>query len=255
MQPRQCAGCGAPLPQTDTDGVVTCRFCGMAHDPHHGVRVARLVVGGASDASRSAARVLGIIAAVIGVVVGIVGLGIGVAAWRVSRRPPIATVPSVTRDMPATGITAADLPELPARRLALTAAPPNSELAALDAVQMLPWAISLAQQWESDAAIERIDVERMRPDGTVNGVDDPQAAVRYRFVSPRRTQQLRLEARTNAQAAAVTEFHLGLGTGGTYVQGIEHRAARPGDADRPPHPDVTPLSTLIPRLAERDAYR
>ncbi len=249
MQPRQCAGCGAPLPSTDVDGVIACRFCGLAHDAQPHLQAARVVFRGASDVTRSAARVATIIATLIAVVVGIVGLAIGVAVWRASRRPAVVTVPGLA--IPGTARSAfriADLPTVPAGRHALEAAPPPAGYGAVDAVAALPWALTVAQGWAPDAAIARIDVERLRPDGTVNAADDAEALVRYRFVSPERVRDLRERARTAARAEAVTELHVTLAQGAPTVQGIQRSASSGGDTTRPPHPDVLPLPALVARL-------
>jgi hypothetical protein len=255
MQPRQCAGCGAPLPSTDVDGVIACRFCGLAHDAQPHLQVARVVIRGASDATRSAAKVASVVAALAAVVIGVVGLAIGVAVWRASRRPALVTVPTTATPATGTGvIRIADLPALAPGRHALEAAPLPAGYGAVDAVAALPWALTIAQGWAPDAAISRIDVERLRPDGTVNAVDDADALVRYRFVSPARASDLRERARTSARAEAVTELHLTLAQGAPMVQGIRRSASSGGDAIRPPHPDVLTVPALITRLPA-ESYR
>src|SRR5690606_3970027 len=94
--------------------------------------------------------------------------------------------------------TTDQLKDLPAGYHALDVAPPAGGYGALDAVAALPWALTIAQAWAADARLERIDVARMRPDGTLNVQDDAEASVTYRFKSPSKLAAYREQARLSS---------------------------------------------------------
>ena len=98
--------------------------------------------------------------------------------------------------------------------------PPAGGYGAVDAVAALPWALAIAQAWQGDARLERIDVTRLRPDGTVNLQDDGEASLTYRFVSPGARKALRDQARLRATTEAVVGLWVpGPQRGATSVRG------------------------------------
>lgn len=127
----------------------------------------------------------------------------------------------------------------------LDAAPPPSGYSAVDAVATLPWALTIAQAWASDARLERIDVARLRPDGTVNAQDDGEALVRYRFISPGRVAALREQARLTTKAEGDVGLFVVMQKG--KVQGYVESASGASTRGEPPapHPAVAPLAKLV----------
>lgn len=257
MQPRHCAGCGAPL--TDAvarDGLeatITCRFCGLVHDAPSGNRLhIRL---GRTPASSSASRLIGAIGLALGVsaaiVGGLVAFTSGRLASRVAREVSRAAVPSVRE--PA-AVSVRGLGSLAPGRHALQAAPPPGGYGALDAMAQVPWAITIAQGWAEDAQLERIDVTRVRPDGTVNVLDDDQASVRYRFFSPHASRVLLARRQTSTRATATTSFWVEVAQGTPVVMalGDDGEATMAERVASPP--EGLPLTRLIPALRETPRY-
>ena len=128
----------------------------------------------------------------------------GWAVWRTGTAVARA-VPELTRVAPPSSLstaqarTTADLKQLPGGYHALSASPPAGGYGAVDPVAALSWALSIAQAWESDARLERIDVSRLRPDGTVNVQDDGDALLTFRFRSP--SGQARCDSRRACKPA------------------------------------------------------
>lgn len=158
----------------------------------------------------------------------VIGLYIGWRAVDTARSLASSSSPSNTAT-PAR-LTPADLRNAPSGSHELDAALPAGGLGAVDAVTVLPWALTLAQAWSADARLERIDVTRMRPDGTVNAQDDPEGLIRYRFYSPGRLSALREQARLTTSANAVVELFVVLTNGKLQASVIER--PRAGSATR-----------------------
>ena len=170
---------------------------------------------------------------------------------------PIAVPAAAARPAPAPPrpLRVSDLATPRTGSHAVDVAPPPQGYGAVDPVAQIPWALTIAQGWAEDARLERVDVDRLRPDGTTNVADDPQGGLGYRFLSPSRLAELRSRARTSSVAEGVAELHLRVTKGQPRVLFLPSRAAamRPRPAP-PPHPTVLPTTTLMPRLQRDSRY-
>lgn len=193
--------------------------------------------------------------AVIAVALALVGGVLAVVMTPRPAPPAVRTAAPRPAPMPPRPLRVSDLSTPRSGSHALDVAPPTQGYGAVDPVAQIPWALAIAQGWAEDARLERVDVERLRPDGTANVADDPQGSLGYRFLSPSRIADLRSRARTSAAAEAVTELHIRVSNGKPRVLFLPTRAAamRPrGNA--PPHPSVLPAVTLVPRLQRDSRY-
>lgn len=122
---------------------------------------------------------------IIAAAVALVG---GILAVVATARRPEAAVARATAPRPAPAPSGPlRVSDLGAPRIGshmLDVAPPAQGYGAVDPVAQIPWALAIAQGWAEDARLERVDVERLRPDGTANVADDPQGSLGYRFLSP-----------------------------------------------------------------------
>ena len=142
-------------------------------------------------------------------------------------------------------LTTAALEGVTAGYHAIQVAPPAGGYGAVDPVAALPWALAIAQAWADDARLERIDVERLRPDGTVNVQDDAEASLTYRFRSPVAVKQLQEQARLRTSAQAIVEFWVRVAKGTPQVFASEERGSRSNDTPSPPHPDAIATARLL----------
>ena len=145
--------------------------------------------------------------------------------------------------------TTAQLHNLPAGYHPLQVAPPAGGYGSVDAVVTLPWALAIAQAWQGDARLERIDVVRLRPDGTVNVQDDGDASLTYRFVSPGARKALRDQARLQANAEAVVGLWVQVKGGAPQVYAQVAQGNSRDDEAVQPHPDAEPVARLMSRPA------
>jgi hypothetical protein len=156
-------------------------------------------------------------------------------------------------------VTLNDLEDLSPGFHPLEATPPPSGYASLDAVAALPWAVTIAQAWADDARLERIDVDRLHPDGLLNVADDKEAEVTYRFVSPERIKELRRRADLSPNAQVQTEFWVRVQNGEPTVLAPTTPAALQAFRDHeglpPEHPPALPLATTFARLATRAEFK
>lgn len=200
---------------------------------------------------RVARWVFGIIG--FAVLIALVPLVMGLfVAWRAVDAvvPAVRTAVDNTPAAPVRRTTAA-LKDLPRGYHALDVAPPTGGYSALDAVGALPWAVAIAQAWEPDARITRIDVDRLRPDGTINVADDAEAVLRYRFVSARRAESLRQQARLRSDAEEAVGFWVQVKAGQPQVFADVTRASSLRDDELPGYPDSLGLPQLFARPAVR----
>jgi hypothetical protein len=193
------------------------------------------------------------IAVFVGIVVlaGVVPTLIGLyAAWRATRA---ALSPTLSRLASETApVTPQQLKALPAGYHALQAAAPAGGYGALDPTAALSWALAIAQAWEADARLERIDVARLRPEGTVNVADDRQSSVTYRFQSPARQQALREQARLSSSAQSATGLWVRVKSGRPDVY-VDVRSAAGVDGAVAPHPRAMHVASLLGVAAVRHA--
>ncbi len=176
------------------------------------------------------------------VLVSIVPVVIGLyAAWRATRAVLPSTLTHVSK---TTEVTPQQLGTLAAGYHALRAAAPAGGYGAVDPTAALSWALAIAQAWEDDARLERIDVVRLRPDGTVNAADDEQSSVTYRFHSPARRRALREQSRTLSSAQSATGLWVRVKSGRPDVY-VDVRGASGAAGTAPPHPDAMRVASLV----------
>jgi hypothetical protein len=258
MRARNCAGCGAPLTAPESGEAWVCRFCGVTYDPDTPsaapqVRVVTI------DARPKANPVVAVLILLVFAAVAIAAL----VGWRFVR-------PAHSLDAPYT--PAAGKPIFPTRAAVkpsdlhdlktggyrpLTVAAPAGGYGALDPVAALPWALAIAQSWESDATFERIDIARLRPDGTVNAQDDKDASVQYRFASPARRQQLQERAELSSYAESVIGMWIRVQNGQPEVN-VEVRKGmflRIHQDEFHPHPQARALPEVMREPAVRRALK
>jgi hypothetical protein len=142
--------------------------------------------------------------------------------------------------------TLANLGEIRDRgRTPIDVAGPPGGFARFDPVAQLPWATGVARAWMKDARINRIDADRIRPDGTLDLAGDPESEAVYRFVSPSRISQYWLDADMRARPESQHEFWVIARQGQPAVQLL---SSRPSSGDTvPPAPEVLPLTGLLER--------
>jgi hypothetical protein len=190
MRAVKCPSCGAPVEFEEIAPLARCPFCGSTLAATSGLS---RQVGVTIDLRRGRPAGRNAVKAVVATLL-VVFAGTGLLLWfsiRTVGRAVDATVRPVERAIPE------GKRPLPVERLAslgalgdtfgwvtIGAAPPPGRLDALDPVAALPWAVTIAQAWAGDATLTRVDVERLRPDGTVNVADDAEASVGFRFLSP-----------------------------------------------------------------------
>ncbi|MBL0210690.1 MAG: hypothetical protein IPQ13_07230 [Holophagaceae bacterium] len=243
MQARRCQSCGAPLPEAAAEASITCDFCGTTYDP----RSAFLLPLKVKVAPGTWKRILWILLAAI--LVPLLGISAATCALMVSAKKAMDGARTGGRmraaevRAPRSGLikpsALADLDSGGWQRL--DCAPPPGGAGNLEAVAAIPWALSLAQAWRKDARLDRVDVEKLRPDGLVNAQDDESASVTYRFLSPSQLEEQRRQAdlaRSDAKTGLFIEIRSGsaraLLTGGHRRDGL-----------LPPHPASLPLQRIL----------
>lgn len=250
MQARRCQGCAAPLPETAPGTSVRCPFCGLLHDAASatgGGPATVVVEGGGAPAARigrwvAVVAILIVLAVAVPIVAGLV------VAFRAARASHgFDTVVSSVTSTVSKAMTLDELRELPSGFHPIDVAPPAGGYAAVEAVAALPWALTIAQAWEPDARLERIDVTRLRPDGTVNVQDDGEAELQYRFRSPSRMAALVEQGRLRESAEAGWQFWVEVKQGQPRAYANRTRAGSVRGESVDPHPSVLPLTALMAR--------
>ena len=276
MKALACPNCGAPVELPDESELLSCPFCGSTLAPtrampragadHPGVQGVQVGAPVVIDlrGHRPVAKGVGLLlliflTAVFGFVGWVVWQTVGTATRGIRAIANVSS--SVPSTSSASGVrTLAQLAATPAMAgwLELGAAPPPggapgvSAYAALDPVAALPWAVAIAQAWAPDALVERIDVTRLRPDGTVNVADDVEAEVTYRFVSPSRIADYRRRAELSTRAE--TDHELFVKLAGGRITFLVVRGTPDGD-EPPPYPKVLPTVELARRLARDERFQ
>lgn len=254
MQARRCAGCGAPLPDADEFDRATCRFCGLSHDaagaPGQPIQIAIDL-----PPVRRTARVAIIAITMVFLFAVLTPLAFVYLQWRAaSALTPAASLASRVTGAAKKAFTTSELRDLPRGFHDLDTTPPPGGYGAVDAVSALPWALAIAQAWSEDARIDRIDVERMRPDGVVNAADDAEASVTYRFLSTTRLAELQRRAQTSSRAELDTGFWVKLSSGRAQVFADRNSASFARSAGAAPaHPVALPLAALVARPGAKRA--
>lgn len=272
MRSLKCPDCGGPIDLAEDDLRTACPYCGAALErtvvaerrtlglpPNQPVAI-EISLGEARRPGR-AGRLLGCL---VFVILAVAGSGAYVA-WRgasigadIARR--VAEAGSKAKSLSVSSTEKV----LPLERLseesfrgrhAIAAAPPAGGFAALEPVGALPWALALAQRWSPDAAPWRIDVERLRPDGTVNLADDEHGKVTYRFASPRRLAAFRERANREPEARGDFEFWISVERGTVNAYELETLPQIAGmeaeEIARLTYPKSLPLSDIFAKNARR----
>lgn len=249
MKARQCQRCGAPLPEAD--GPVTCAYCGMAYDPTSAFRP-NVSVKLPPGAGRRVMWILLATALIPVVAIALVTCGILVTANKAvdAAKAGLGGSREGREGLKASILAAAKAKVRPSELVAgrgwqaLDVADPPGGAGNLDAVAAIPWAVSLAQGWRSDARLERVDVAKVRPDGLVNARDDEAASVMYRFRSPSllEEQQRQMDlGKSDVQAGLFLEVKQGA------VRGLVTSVHDPREA-LPPHPASLSLKAIFEGL-------
>jgi hypothetical protein len=243
MNARRCQGCAAPLPDGEGPEALRCRFCGLVHDPAVATSARPAIhVRVTGESMKRPIRWLAVVIALVAIVSLVPAVLALYFGWRVAGLASSAGLAGAARP---TLLAPAGLRDAPGGNHDLDAAPPAGGFAAVDAVATLPWALSIAQSWSPDARLERIDVGRLRPDGTVNVQDDPEAVIGYRFRSPSRVAALLEQGRLRSSARSAVGLFLVVERGKLRALVNESTAtSERGDAV-PPHPSVLPLARLV----------
>jgi hypothetical protein len=257
VKARRCQGCGAPLPVESASEAVECAFCGLRHERDNGAAHAHVVGLNIDPEHRrwisrlTLAVVLVCVVAAIGSIASVVtGLMEGWRAVESTAKPVLEAVATAV-SKPARRTTA-DLKDLPWGHHALDVAPPPGGYASVDPLAALRWALPIAQAWETDARLERIDVSRLRPDGTINVQDDVDAELRFRFLSPSAVLRLRQQARVQADARGPVGFWVTVKGGQPSVFADQRPAQAVRGEEVPPYPQkALPLPTLFEQPAVR----
>lgn len=246
MKARQCQRCGAPLPEAE--GPVTCAYCGMAYDPTTAFRpnVAVKLPPGAGR------KLLWFVAAMV--LIPVLGVALVTCGIFVTANKAIdsakAGLSGRREGLKASILAAAKAKVKPSELTAgrgwqgLDVADPPGGAGNLDAVAAIPWAVSLAQAWRPDARLERVDVEKVRPDGLVNARDDEAASVMYRFRSPALLEEQRRQmdlGKSDVQAGLFLEVKQGA------VRALVTSVHDPRE-ELPPHPASLPLKAILENL-------
>ncbi len=272
MKSLKCPNCGGPIDLSEDDLRTACPYCGAALE--RTLAASRRALGvpenspvaieiGLGD-PRSPRRTGRLLGCIVFVVLAIAGSGIYVV-WRGA-----SIGLDVARRVADAGLQAKSIAisvsekALPLERLseasfhgrhAIAAAPPTGGFAALEPVGALPWALAIAQRWASDAAPWRIDVERLRPDGTVNLADDAHAKVTYRFASPRRLAVFRERANRETEARGDFEFWVTVESGTVSAYALETLPQIAGlegeEIARLTYPKSLPLPEILAKNARR----
>jgi hypothetical protein len=253
---RRCQGCGATLaePAGDT-GVVTCRFCGLAHDTAHAYAppVVQIHVG---RQVRRGGRLIAIVVVVVVLVVVVSALVPAIMSFRLAQTAVdrvatrvadrVATRPAAD---PRAPIAPADLGAIAAgggwKTLAVD--PPPGGYAAFEPVAALPWATAVARAWADDARLTRIDVGRITASGVVDLGGEQTSG--YRFVSAGRWTRRQNELDAGDRSGTGTGLLLTLK--GTTVTALVHDERRDDDV---PAPASLPLPVMLERARKAEGF-
>jgi hypothetical protein len=263
MKRLQCASCGAPLPkQPAADGRVVCDYCGaeFVADATGRLRVVQVDLSASGRqvgeaVGRAGRWVIGVVAACFAVAMLVTGivLFVSVKAAKQASTTVLHSVENITRPPLREVWTAATLARLTPDRIdvPLEVSPPPTALARFDPAASLAWALAIAQGWRRDVRLERIDGERLRPDGTVDAAGDPDAEVLYRFWSPGQIEEFHRRADLQKDASVACEFWLTVKAGKITARVLD---SRPDDDPLPPLPEIPPLASTFAALSRKPNF-
>jgi hypothetical protein len=249
---RRCQGCGSSLPEVEEGStVVTCPFCGLAHDDAVGPSPVVVRIGG--EAQRRAGRRIGwviLTIVLISTIVTLVPVWFSVRFVREVSSRTTSMLPSQRRADARATLVPAELAAVPQGQgwKALEVPPPPGGFADFDPVAGIPWATSIGRAWAADAVLSRVDVGRVAVTGAVDlsGED----ASGYRFASPARHRQWTNE--TDAGSKSLTATGLMLLIKGTEVRALATEDR--GDPAAPPPPESLALREILERARRNRGF-
>lgn len=229
---RRCQGCGATLGEPAPGAsVVTCPFCGLAHDTtvaFPAIRITTVTTETPAHVVR-ARRIVWLVAGLVILAIVVSAVIPAVMGLRIAKTAIQQTLPDVTARLNdhKRPIPPADLAVAPMSGgwKVLDVKPPPGGFADFDPVASLPWATAIGRAWASDAVLTRIDVGRVSATGAVDLTGEQSSG--FRFVSPGRHERWVNE--TDAGGKTLTSTGLMIEIKGTQVRALpyEERDARP----------------------------
>jgi hypothetical protein len=186
---RRCQGCGATLGEAAVGAsVVTCQFCGLAHDStvaFSAVHASSIVVEAPERARRANRIIVGVVLVVVAVIMvsalvpAVLGLHMAQTAVGLSSSNVTARLTDGRRPIPPAALASA--PQGGGWKVLATTTPEGG-FTDFDPIGSLPWAMAIGRAWASDAVLTRIDVGRVSATGAVDLGGEQSSG--YRFVSP-----------------------------------------------------------------------
>ena len=213
--------------------VVTCPFCGLAHDvagpafPAQGQATGPVVVQIGGGSTGRAGRRLGVILAVIGVFIAVVTLVPLWLAFRIGSdvvEHATARIPSRV-DQPV--LAPADLSAVPTGQgwKRIDVAPPPGGFDSFDPVAGIAWATTIGHAWAADAALTRVDVGRVAATGAIDLAGEHASG--YRLTSAGRQVQRKNDVDSGTRSAIGTELLLQIKNGSVQALVTEGREGAP----------------------------
>jgi hypothetical protein len=263
MKRLQCSSCGAPLPkQPAADGRVVCDYCGaeFVADSTGRLRVVQVDLSAqgrqvGEAVGRAGRWVIGVVAACFAVAMLVTGIVIfvSVKAAKDTSRTMLRSVQTPRHEPPAEVWSTANLSRLTPDKIdvPLTASAPPTPLERFDPAASLAWALAIAQSWRRDVRLERIDGERVRPDGTIDIATDSDSEALFRFWSPSQIEEFQRRADLQKDVKVACEFWLRLKDGKILARVLD---GRPDDDPLPPFPEIPPLATTFAALAAKPGF-
>jgi hypothetical protein len=233
--------------------VVTCQFCGLAHDSvtaspaFHGTTVVIGTRRPVRRGSRAVVAIVLIVAAVLAASALVPAIfGVWVAKSALDRVAPAAV--ERLRE-PGRHLAPGELATLTKGGgwKVLATDPPAGGFTDFDPVASLPWALAIGRAWASDAVVTRVDIGRVAATGAVDLSGEQSSG--YRFASPGRHRQWITE--TDAGGRPVTATGLMLQITATEVRALPHEERFDQGA---PAPVSLPLAQLLERARRNPAF-
>lgn len=249
---RRCAGCGSPLPETPAETrQVICAFCGLVNDLLHAAAAPPVAIqvdlSGAGRAATGAVRTVAwIVFLSIALVVGLVAFVIYSAMRPVSEavKTVAGQISDVSRAVPrgAEKVAPANLAgagQIGWRELDVVA--PSSGWAAFEPVTDVRWAMAIAHAWSPEARLTRIDVNRLKEQGTIDLTAGPDNSAGYRFIAPSQVDAWKAIADRDGRAEVPYELMIKLS---------EQKVTALIVHGRPPADDLPPADVMSQPLPE-----
>jgi hypothetical protein len=227
---RRCQGCGATLAEPEAEStVVTCRFCGLAHDvasPAFQAQGPVVVQIGGASAGRAGRR-LGLILAIIGVLVAVVTLVPMWLAYRIGSDVVERTTARLPSRVDRPVLAPADLAVVPMGQgwKRIDVPPPPGGFDTFDPVAGIAWATTIGHAWAADAVLTRVDVGRVAATGAIDLSGEHPSG--YRLTSAGRQVQRKNDIDTGTRSEIGTELLLQLKGGSVQALVTEGREAAP----------------------------